>query len=100
MGDLNYVMDDTRDDSSLSDGDLEGSLEDKRECQPGDNEPEYDSDALSEYDFAPSSNDDSDALSDAIVCAKWDEPNYISADHVYYSDISRWQASPDSSLDK
>jgi hypothetical protein len=26
--------------------------------------------------------------SDAYVCEGWDEPNYISADHGYYPDIS------------
>jgi hypothetical protein len=35
-----------------------------------------------------STDDDSDAL----VCEGLDEPNYISADHGYYPDISRWRS--------
>jgi hypothetical protein len=38
-----------------------------------------------------STDDDSDAL----VCEGLDEPNYISADHGYYPDISRWQSNND-----
>jgi hypothetical protein len=29
----------------------------------------------------------------------WDEPNYISADHGYYPDVSSWRSDLESSLD-
>jgi hypothetical protein len=76
-------------------GGLDVSREDERECQPDESDYSLDSDALSEYNFVPSLEDDSDVLSDAFVCDKWDEPNYISADNCYYPDIRHWQASPD-----
>jgi hypothetical protein len=32
--------------------------------------------------------------SDAYVCEDWDQPNYISVDHAYYPDLSRWRTDP------
>jgi hypothetical protein len=68
MSDANYVTDSSKDDSSLADIDLDSSFGD------GGSDTSHDTDA-----------------SDALVCEGMDEPNYISADHCYYPDISRWQ---------
>jgi hypothetical protein len=65
MSDANYVTDSSKDDFSLADIDPDSS-------------------------FGTDTSNDTDA-SDAYVCEGKDEPNYISADHCYYPDISRWQ---------
>jgi hypothetical protein len=68
MSDTNYVTDSSKDDSSLADIDPDSSF----------------------GDDGSDTSHDTDA-SDALVCEGKDEPNYISADHCYYPDISRWQ---------
>jgi hypothetical protein len=73
MGDLNYFTNDTRDDMTLSDDDLNRYFNKSDEKRAAD------------------VSDTTDG-SDAYVCAGWDEPNYISADHAYYPDLSSWQS--------
>jgi hypothetical protein len=68
MSDANYVTDSSKEYSSLDDMDLDSSFGDDG------TETSHDTDA-----------------SDAYVCEGKDEPNYISADHCYYPDISRWK---------
>jgi hypothetical protein len=68
MSDINYVTDSSNEDSSLEGIDLDSSF----------------------GDDGSDTSHDTDA-SDALVCEGMDEPNYISADHCYYPDISRWQ---------
>jgi hypothetical protein len=81
MSDTNYVTDSSKEDSSVS--------------------TFYRQDDSSLTDSGPDgSSMDTDA-SDAYVCEGKDEPNYISADHCYYPDISRWkyQWQPDAESD-
>jgi hypothetical protein len=73
IGDLNYDTDDTRDDISLFDNDLDSYFEKSAEERATD---------------VSDATDDSDAY----VCEVLDEPNYISADHDYYPDLSEWQS--------
>jgi hypothetical protein len=73
MGDLNYVTDDTRDDMSLFDDDLDSYFD------------------KSEEERATDVSDATDD-SDVYVYEGWDELNYISADHAYYPDLSSWQS--------
>jgi hypothetical protein len=73
MGDLNYVTDDSRDDVGYSDDDLNSYFN------------------MSDEERATDVSDTTDG-SDAYVCEGWDEPNYISADHAYYPDLSEWQS--------
>jgi hypothetical protein len=96
MSVLIYVTDDARDDLSLFDDEVEDTPEDNRKGQPGVKvRPAW----AVWYDRyfgkleGESDNDDSDAL----LCESLDETNYISADHGYYPDISRWQPDPESS---
>jgi hypothetical protein len=71
MSDINYVTDSSKEDSSVS--------------------TFYRQDDSSLTDSSSDgSSMDTDA-SDAYVCEGMDEPNYISADHCYYPDISRWK---------
>jgi hypothetical protein len=81
MSDLNYVTDDTRDDLILSDDDLDKSEEERAP---------YVDDAYLCYSSDTYACDASDGTDDsnAYVCEGLDEPNYISADHCYYPDLS------------
>jgi hypothetical protein len=72
MGDLNYVTDNTRDDISLFDDDLDSY---------------FDKSAEERVTDVSGATDDSDAY----VCEGLDEPNYISANHAYFPDVSEWQ---------
>jgi hypothetical protein len=73
MGDLNYVIDDTRDILSIFHDDLDSYLD------------------KSDEERATDVSDTTDG-SDAYVCEGWDEPNYISDDHDYYPDLLDWQS--------
>jgi hypothetical protein len=73
MGDLNYVTNDTRDDVGISDNDLDSYFD------------------KSDEERATDVSDTTDG-SDAYVCEGCDEPNYISANHAYYPDLSGWQS--------
>jgi hypothetical protein len=46
---------------------------------------------MSDEERATDVSDTTDG-SDAYVCEGWDEPNYISADHAYYPDLSELQS--------
>jgi hypothetical protein len=72
MGDLNYVTDNTRDDVSDFDNDLDSYFDNSDEERATD-------------------VSDTTEGSEAYVCKSWDDPNYISADHAYYPDLSDWQ---------
>jgi hypothetical protein len=69
MGYFNYVTDDSRDDVGYSDDDLNSYFN------------------MSNEERATDVSDTTDG-SDAYVCEGWDEPNYISAYHGYYPDLS------------
>jgi hypothetical protein len=69
MGDLNYITNNTRDDMSLFDNDFDSYFD------------------KSDEERATDVSDTADG-SDAYVCEGWDEPNYISANHAYYPDLS------------
>jgi hypothetical protein len=73
MGDLNYVTNDTHDDISLFDDDLDSYFEKSAEERATD---------------VSGATDDSDAY----ICEDLDEPNYISADHAYFTDLLEWHA--------
>jgi hypothetical protein len=73
MGDLYYVTDDTLDDVGISDDDIDSYFD------------------KSDEERATDVSDTTDG-SDAYVCKGWDEPNYISANHAYYPDLSEWQS--------
>jgi hypothetical protein len=80
MSNLNYVTNDTRYDMTLSDDGLDsyfGKSEEERET-----------------DDSGATND-----SDAYVYEGLDEPNYISADHGYYPDLSSWRLDLEASSD-
>jgi hypothetical protein len=74
MSDLNCVTDDTQDGMSLSDDGLNNCFNKSEDERAADD-------------------------SDAYVCDGLDEPNYISADHVYYPDLSSWQSDLEASSD-
>jgi hypothetical protein len=76
MEGLNYVTDDSRDDVGCPDDDLNSYF------------------TMSDEERATDVSDTTDG-SDAYVCEGLDEPNYISADHGYYPDISEWQSDVD-----
>jgi hypothetical protein len=69
MGDLNYVTKDSGDDVGYSDDDLNSYFN------------------MSDEERSTDVSDTTDG-SDAYVSEGWDEPNYISADHGYYPDLS------------
>jgi hypothetical protein len=76
MGDLSYVTGDSRDDVGYSNDELNSYFN------------------MSDEERATDVSDTTDG-SDAYVCEGWDEPNYISADHGYYPDLSEWQSEID-----
>jgi hypothetical protein len=73
MGDLNYATNNVRDDAAYSDDDLNNYFH------------------ISDEERATDVSNTTDG-SDVYVCEGWDEPNYISADHAYYPDLSEWQS--------
>jgi hypothetical protein len=74
MSNLNYVIDDNRDDTILFDDDIDNYFDKSEEERATD-------------DF------------DAYVYEGLDGPNYISAYHAYYPDLSSWQSDLEASSD-
>jgi hypothetical protein len=93
MSVLNYVTDDTRDALSLSDDGPEDRFEDSVDSDSDARDQEWLDNYFDRLEVERGTDD-----SDAYVCEGWDEPNYISADHAFYPDLSSWQTDPEVSL--
>jgi hypothetical protein len=86
MKDTHYIADDAPDDLIVSDDELEDSREEQQDVKV---RPPWSRWYNQYFGLLEGASDDHD--SDAIVCAGWDEPKNISADHDYYPDVSQYQ---------